>query len=180
MSTGFLLPITSFWQCWLIPVTSGAIKLNIMSMAPSPTPSPEKNQIHSNHLLHPSVSSNVVSSCSQTTPTTLDQIPIGPHQLPTGALRHPSLPIVFGASTNTQGIWASVPIHWTHNWTKTWHWFSSNPDPVSPDSNYFMLFDSLQPCAYYSCTHPWSLCSHIPVPTDSWLQLSIYKDLLLV
>src|SRR5882724_6043733 len=79
---------------------------------------------------HTSVSSNVVSSCPQTTPTTPDRILIRLHKSLTGALSHPSPPIVFMASINTQGIWASVPIHWTCDWTKERHWFSSNPNPV--------------------------------------------------
>jgi len=111
---------------------------------------------------HPSVSPNIISSCPQTTPTTPDWIPIRPHQSLTRAPGHPSPPIM--ASTTMWGIRASVPVHWTCNWTEAWHRFSSNPDLVSPYGNNFMLLDSLRSCAYYSCTHPWFFALASPLP----------------
>ena len=69
---------------------------------------PSMTQTHPNHSSHPCISFNVLSSCPwmvQTTPITLGQTLIGSHQSLTGTLGHPSLPIVFWASANTQ--WAS-------------------------------------------------------------------------
>jgi len=60
-----LCPITPFWKCWLILATSGAIKL---TLCPRPDSHPPDNLM------------------------TLGQTLIGPHQLLTRALRHPSPP----------------------------------------------------------------------------------------
>jgi len=168
-------------QFWLIWVTSGTIELSITSttpqstsqstpMKPEPTPTVQCNTLHSpSHL--------VLSTDSSDNP---DNPRMNTNWLPSIANWGTWASIstsVFWASTSTQWASGHPPHPW---WGQNPPLVSINPDPVSPYSNYFTLFVSFQPCAYYSWTHPWFLHSHIPIPPDSWLWLLVYKDLLLI
>ena len=88
-----LHPITPFWKCWLILVTSGTIKLSIMSTTPQSTSqstpmNPKLTPtVHCNPL-HPS-SHLILSTDSPENP---DNPGMNTDQPPTGALRHPSPP----------------------------------------------------------------------------------------
>ena len=111
---GLLYPITPFWQCWLIPVTLGTIKLRIVSMTPQSTSQstlmkPELiPTVHCNPL-HPS--SHLILSMD--IPDNLDNPGLNTDQPPSVADQgtRESIPaLVFWASTNIQWACGHPPL----------------------------------------------------------------------
>ena len=172
-----LHPITPFWKCWLIPVTSSAIKLSIVFTTPQST--------SQSALMKPKLTPTV--NCNPLHP--LSHLILSMDSLDNPDNPRPNTD--FPPSIADQGTWASIPAIVFWDSTNTQGASRHLPPPMigpMPTIGFhqtltlFPLIVIISCCLIpsnpvaYSCMHPWFLCSHIPVPPNSWLWLLVYKD----